>query len=519
MLVTLDDLARMAGGCFVEQPQNAARLVDDITWDSREVKAGSLYLALPGQRVDGHSFVASAIEAGAVAALIMHDLDEASMQRVRAAGGALIRVPDTARALRDLAGAWRGMISGRVIALTGSCGKTTTKGLVRAVLESCLSVVATAGNQNNELGVPRTLLKADTGTQAVVVEMGMRGLGQLNDLCSYVRPDFGLITNVGESHIELLGSRQNIARAKAELFCALPTGGLAFVNAADDYADFVCEEAQLDVREVRTVFFDGMPGAAERRAQRIQAGRRDACVWAQDIELDEEGCPRFTLCAAGFGDADAQAAASCCDADLQEGASAHAASFDACDVQEEVCTLNLRGVHNVINACAAAAVGCACGLSLSQCAAALGTVQPEAGRQQLICAKAGYQLINDAYNANPDSMRASLLSFEASKVEGRRIAVLGDMMELGDFALEAHERIGQLVASLSLDLLLCVGELSRRIAAAALDAGMPADRVLCVDGADEALAQLKPLLESGDAVLLKASHSVGLERVVEGLVR
>ncbi len=498
MRLNAKQIAACTGGSFVVEPLDARALATGLTWDSREVKSGDVYVALLGERVDGHDFVAAALRGGAASALVMQPLDEATLLLAREMGAAVIEVPDTAHAVADIAREWRGHLKGRVIALTGSTGKTTTKNLVRDVLASTFSVVATAGNQNNELGVPKTLLTAEPETDAVVVEMGMRGLGQIADLCDYVRPDWGLVVNVGESHIELLGSRENIARAKAELLCALPEGyGRAFVNADDDFADVLCEQAHLDARRVQTVLFDGSAQASARfgSSQHGGAGKRPA-VWAEQVVLDEQGCACFELHAAGFG-----------------------AAADG-SVGEEVapCKLNLRGLHNVSNACAAAAVGRACGIPLAICAEALAGALPEAGRQEVLHARGGFTVVHDAYNANPDSMRASLATFCALDVPGRHIAVLGDMGELGDYAVACHEGIGQVAASLPLDRLICVGELSMHLADAAERAGMDPARIVRTQAISEVLGDLDTFVESGDAVLVKASHFMGLERVVEGLV-
>ena len=387
--------------------------------------------------MDGHDFVGAALSGGAVCALVMQPLDEAVRMLAAELGASVIEVPDTAHAVADIAREWRSHLHGRVIALTGSTGKTTTKNLVRDVLASTLSTVATAGNQNNELGVPKTLLAAEQDTQAVVVEMGMRGAGQLADLCDYVRPDWGLVVNVGESHIELLGSRENIARAKAELLCALPEGtGRAFVNADDDYADFVREHARLDARRVEPVLFAGSAAAAERRAQAEAAEAARPAVWAEQVELDEQGRPRFRLHAVGFADAPEEETARC--------------------------ALTLRGLHNVSNACAATAVGRACGIPLAVCADALAHAEPEAGRQEVLRARGGFTVVNDAYNANPDSMRASLATFCALDVPGKHVAVLGDMGELGSYAPACHAGIGEFAATLPLDRLVGVGRARRR---------------------------------------------------------
>ena len=510
-------IAACTGGSFVVEPLDPRALATGLTWDSRDAKPGDVYVALPGERVDGHDFVGAALSGGAVCALVMQPLDEAVRMLAAELGASVIEVPDTAHAVADIAREWRSHLHGRVIALTGSTGKTTTKNLVRDVLASTLSTVATAGNQNNELGVPKTLLAAEQDTQAVVVEMGMRGAGQLADLCDYVRPDWGLVVNVGESHIELLGSRENIARAKAELLCALPEGtGRAFVNADDDYADFVREHARLDARRVETVLFDGSAAAAERRAQAEAAEAARPAVWAEQVELDEQGRPRFELHAVGFDGADGAEEGAPCALTLR---GLHAVGFaDAPEEETARCALTLRGLHNVSNACAAAAVGRACGIPLSVCADALAHAEPEAGRQEVLRARGGFTVVNDAYNANPDSMRASLAAFCALDVPGKHVAVLGDMGELGSYAPACHAGIGEFAATLPLDRLVCVGELSLHIAAAAERAGMDPQRIVRAGSLSEVFGDLDACVEPGDAVLVKASHFMGLTRVVEGLV-
>ncbi|MBQ9041497.1 MAG: UDP-N-acetylmuramoyl-tripeptide--D-alanyl-D-alanine ligase [Eggerthellaceae bacterium] len=470
----------------------ATHVVTGLTWDSRTVKPGDLYVALPGERVDGHDFAAAAVEAGAVAVLGTRELS---------VDVPVIVAADAMQAVADLAAYWRSRLKGTVIGLTGSTGKTTTKNLVRDVLACAGSVVATKANQNNELGVPATLLSADEDTDFVVVEMGMRGLGQIEALCKIACPDWGLVTNVGESHIELLGSRENIARAKSELLAALPQGGIGFVNAADELLPDLLSFGQAEEHGARIVKFN-------------------EDVRAENVSLDEEGRPSFTLTvaadasalperdsAAGNGDKQVAHASE----DKREGN----AEASAADVKVK---LALRGMHNVSNACSAAAVGLAAGLTLSQCAEALAAAQPEKGRQQVFRTAQGVTVVDDSYNANPDSMRASLATFSALEVPGRHIAVLGDMGELGTFALECHERVGALAGQSNLDLLICVGELSEHIALAATDAGMPDSAVHHLSSVDTAIQELKSLVEPGDAVLVKASHFMEFDRIVEGLV-
>ena len=296
MRLNAKQIAAYTGGQFLVDPIDASALMTGITWDSREVRPGWLYVALPGERVDGHQFVEAALRAGAAGALVTDAPSQSCALLARELGAAIIEVPNTASAITDLARAWRSHLRGRVIGLTGSVGKTTTKNLTRDVCAAYGSVVATKANQNNELGVPRTLLNADPETAVVVVEMGMRGLGQIAELCDFVRPVWGLITNVGESHIELLGSRENIARAKSELFEALPAGvGRAFANLDDDFATFMAERGRLSERSVALSGFAGHPDAALRGALERESAACDQAVWAEDVSLDAEGRPRFTL--------------------------------------------------------------------------------------------------------------------------------------------------------------------------------------------------------------------------------
>ncbi len=460
-----------------------------MTWDSRAVQAGDLYVALPGERVDGHDYAEAAVAAGAAAVLASRSVEVSAP---------VIVVADTAQAVSDLAAYWRTRLKGTVVGLTGSTGKTTTKGLVRDVLLAAGTVVATKANQNNELGVPATLLSADEDTDFVVVEMGMRGLGQIEALCNITKPDWGLVTNAGESHIELLGSRENIARAKAELFAALPEGGVAFANEADDFVSNLCEFGGLfsDERKVTTVYFEGGNEWAHTDELGVfDKSKNNPFVYASDIVLDAEGRPSFTMHATQFGNHGREQADGTCQ-----------------------CLLDLRGVHNVSNACSAAAVGLMAGLTLQQCCQALAKAQPEKGRQRILHTQANVTVVDDAYNANPDSMRASLATFAALDVPGRHVAVLGDMGELGAFAQECHNRVGVMAAKANLDYLICVGVLSEHIALAATEAGMPMAAVRHVSTVDAALAELKSLVKPGDAVLVKASHFMEFDRIVEGLV-
>lgn len=485
MNLTLSEVAQAVGSVLPSIHLGDERITG-MTWDSRSVAPGDLYVALEGERVDGHDFVAAAVDAGAVAVLANRSVD---------AVVPVLVVDDTARAITALASYWRGCLRGTVIGLTGSSGKTTTKNLVRDVLSHEQSVIATKANQNNELGVPATLLAAELDTQAIVVEMGMRGLGQIAELAEIARPDWGLVTNVGTSHMELLGSREAIAQAKSELYDALPDGrGLAFVNADDDFADMMRDSARLEERGVGIVYYSG--SGSEDAAQAATGGDTSfPFVWASEVELDSFARPTFMVNAIGFEQIE-----------LPEANGS------------QRCTLEMRGLHNVSNACAAAAVGLACGMTLESCCSALEAAQPEPGRQRMLTSENGVTVIDDAYNANPDSMAASLATFSSINVAGKKIAVLGDMLELGECAGESHREVGAKAAASGVDVLVCVGPLSRLAADAAVEAGMDSSAIHTCSDADEALAVVGGQVAAGDAVLVKASHSIGLERVVEGLV-
>lgn len=391
-------------------------------------------------------------------------------------GAAILEVSSTTAALTDLARAWRKHLKGRVIVLTGSTGKTTTKNLVRDVFSTTYKTVATHGNQNNELGVPKTLLEADPETDYVVIEMGMRGKGQLKSLCEFVKPDYALVTNTGESHIELLGSKDAIIQAKAEVVEALTPGvGVAVLNRAlADSSHRIEEIARVQERDVTVIGFDGS-GLC----------RCDAQVYAKDISIDAEGKPPLRFVHLKVS----KLALWCCEGSIM--------------------------IHN---ACAAAALGHVCGISLEKTIEGLEASLPEVGRQEINTNTEGVLVINDAYNANPDSMRASLSTFASMNVSGSSIAVLGIWVSWVILLKLCHEGIGKVIAELPIDYSLCIGELAGYHCLCALESGFPRDRTETTLSKGEALGILEPLVEEGDAVLVKASHSMELERIVRGLL-
>jgi UDP-N-acetylmuramoyl-tripeptide--D-alanyl-D-alanine ligase len=459
-------LAEVTIGTVVSGPGDA--MVNGVCIDSRSVHAGCLFAALPGERVDGHAYVADAVRAGARVVLVTRWDDE--LAGATAAAGrrdvTIVQVDDAARALTALARYHRSRLSCPVVGITGSTGKTTTKDFLAAALSSSLRVTATAQNRNNELGVPLTVLDAGADTDVLVVEMGMRGEGQISDLCGVARPTHGLVTNIGQTHIELLGSVEAIARAKGELVRCVPKDGCVFLNGDDEWSRTLAADSEA------AVTFYGLGEVND--------------VRASDITTADDGRPTLKLTA---GDARA------------------------------TLTLPVPGRHNAYNAAAAAAVAIALGVPLESAAEGMAAVSPTEWRMQVFTVASGVTVINDAYNASPASMRAALEALIDIRTQGRRVAVLGDMKELGSLSELAHFRIGELVARLPIDILVTVGDLGRHIADGARAEGMPADVVRTCATVEEAGEVLDDLLAGGDVVLVKASRSMGLERLVEGIVQ
>jgi UDP-N-acetylmuramoyl-tripeptide--D-alanyl-D-alanine ligase len=425
--------------------------------DSRLVAPGALFVAVPGERVDGHDFAAAAVAAGAAAVLA-----------TRPVGVPAVLVADTVTALGRLAGLVVSRLAAEhdlvVVGITGSQGKTSTKDLVAAVLEARGETVAPPGSFNNEIGLPLTALRATADTRHLVLEMGARGIGHIRYLCEIAPPRIGVVLNVGLAHVGEFGSRENIALAKGELVEALPAHGAAVLNADDPLVAAM---------------------AARTRAKVLTFGLGGAEVTAQDVTLDA-GRARFQL--------------------LAPSGRAPVA-------------LQVHGAHQVGNALAAAAVGLEVGMAPEQIAAALGTAAPRSRWRMEVSTRAdGLTVVNDAYNANPDSMRAALAATVAIAGDRRRWAVLGEMRELGESSAAEHEALGRLVADMDISRLLVVGEGARATLTGAQHARTWTDEPAFAPDAEAALAILRAELRATDVVLVKASRAVGLERIAAGLL-
>jgi UDP-N-acetylmuramoyl-tripeptide--D-alanyl-D-alanine ligase len=458
--LTLAEVATATGGRLDAGTDPDAVVSGAVTIDSRAVGAGDLFAALPGERVDGHDYTATAVAAGAVAVLA-----------VRPTGVPAVLVDDPVTALGLLARAVRDRLPDLVVVgVTGSSGKTSTKDLIAAVLARAGRTVANQGSFNNEIGAPLTTLQVDAGTRFLVVEMGARGVGHIAYLCGLTRPDIGVVLNVGAAHAGEFGGREGTARAKGELVEALPPAGLAVLNADDPLVSGMAP--RTEARVVRT----GVSAGAQ--------------VRAENVVLDEQARAGFDLILPGAA---------------------------AVRVQ-----LAVHGAHHVGNALAAAAVGAEAGLPATEIAAALsGAGAASRWRMEVRRRDDGLVVINDAYNANPESMAAALRAL-AAMVAARPgpsggWAVLGEMLEMGSESVPAHQAVGRLVAELDLVGLVAVGPGAAPIAEAASTAA-PGIRVLTADRADAALSLVQQNVRRTDVVLVKASRSIGLEAVAAGLL-
>lgn len=453
--LSIEDVLKATGGELIGDPPSS---LTGVSIDSRKIKPGELFIPLRGERTDGHEFIPHAMERGAGASLVEED----QLERWQGLGGPLVVVKDALIALQELAAYRRESLRARVIGITGSNGKTTTKDMLAAILSRMGPTLKSPGNFNNQIGLPLTLLGADDRHDYVVLEMGMRGLGEIRELTSIARPCAGIVTNVGQVHLELLGSLDNVARAKGELIEALGPEGIAVLNADDERV-----AAMGATHRGRTVFY-GLAGG-DLRAKEINEGPRTL---------------RFTL----YG------------------------PLLSHDVEAAI---PMPGRHNVYNALAAAACAAALGADSAAIAEGLGSFEPTAMRLQIEELSCGATVLNDAYNASPASMRAALATLE-NLAEGFKIAVLGDMLELGPEAVQLHRDVGRLAAGI-VDYLVVVGPLGAEIAQGARMAGLPDDQIAVCQDNGAALAELTGILRPGATVLVKGSRGMRLEEVVAGL--
>ena len=456
---TVEELCRWTGGERLAGVPT--RTFDRTTIDSRDVGPGTLFVAIVGERHDAHKFVPEVLGAGAAGVVVQSD----RVQRTESAGnGFVVQVEDTTVALADLAHGHRQSFTGPLIGITGSNGKTTTKELCRDILSVRGPTLATRGNLNNQFGVPLTLLRRGPDDVHAIVEMGMNHRGEIAALARIAEPTIGVLTNVGTAHIEFLGSRANIATEKGDLIAALPGSGTAVLGRDDPLAFSQAERTNA------TLLSFGRDARAD--------------LFASNIRYDPAGHFSFEL-KSPFG----------------------------------VGEIRVPGLAATIvdNALAAAGAAFAAGASFEDVRQGLANHQGVPGRMQPKTMPGDVLLIDDSYNANPQSMRNALESLAALEVRGRRYAVLGEMGELGNTGASAHRDAGQLVAELEIDGLYVLGDSAELVAEGARSAGMTTDAIHVASSHASIGATLRTILAKGDCILIKGSRAAAMERVIPAL--
>jgi UDP-N-acetylmuramoyl-tripeptide--D-alanyl-D-alanine ligase len=450
---SIEDLVAATEGKLAGMGEST--MVSGISTDSRQINAGDLFIPLIGENFDGHDYIQSAFDKGAAATLTQRE-------SLDFPGKTVIFVEDTLKALQSLAQWYRSIFDIPFIGITGSVGKTSTKEMVACAIGERYNVLKNEGNLNNEIGLPLTMFNLDTSHEAAVVEMGMSAVGEIKALASIVRPKVGIITNIGISHIENLGSRQNILKAKLELLDGLQPDGLLILNGDD-----IMLSGVKDLLSCRTVSY-GLEEGVDYQAYNVQSRGEFGIDFS--ITVGE---------------------------------------------REYAIHLPVPGVHNVYNALAAVAAGLELGVPMQDLQAGISHFRP--GKMRLNILKAhDMTIINDTYNASPQSMYAAL-DVLVELQSTRKIAVLGDMLELGDWSERAHVETGIQAARKKPDMLVTVGKEAANIIKGAIEAGFPPNRTIALQKNQEAVEYLRKTLQPGDAVLVKGSRSMKMEQIVQAL--
>ncbi len=450
--------ARMLLAGLAQAGSVGSEMIEAVVTDSRKLCPNCVFVCFAGQRVDGHDFAAQAVQQGAAYVVANHPVEGVPQRQ-------LVLCPSSHHAMVRMGANYRMLFHPKMIGVTGSVGKTTTKEFCYAVLSAFGNALKTEGNQNNEIGVPNTLFRLTDETQYAVVEMGMSALGEIERLSRAAKPSAGLITCIGVSHLDSLGSRDNILKAKLEICAGLPDGAPLALNADDEYLVKARDTGMLPQR-LRPVWYGIDAGWAQVRARQVET---------------VPGGMRFVL------------------EDTEHG--------------EFAVQIPVLGRHAVYDALAAYAAATRLGLDAARCAAALADYQSTGMRQNRV-EKNGCVFIEDCYNASPDSMKASLAMFADYPSAGRKIALLGDMLELGAIEEEAHRQAGRLAAQSGIHHLVTLGKASHFMAEEAEKAGLA---VTCCDTHDQAVQALRGILRPGDTLLAKASRGVQLEKVLAAL--
>ena len=456
--IDLDCVRRWSRAEWLGSNDSRSVLASGVSTDTRTLAPGQVFVALRGEIFDGHAHIAAAFDAGASAAIVERSKCDRDVTGHTFPGPILV-VDSPLLALGRLARHYRRRFAIPVVAVVGSAGKTTAKEMIAAVLGSKFSVLSTPNNENNEIGVPRTILGLTHEHGAAVIEMGARQVGDIAYLCRIAQPTIGVLLNIGTAHLEVFGSVERVAKAKGELL------------------DFIVDESYVALVNADDCVIAGE--AMRTKGRLLGFGwTREGHFSGEGLVLDQEGCGHFSLQYTSF-------------------------------------QIRVPGRHNAHNALAAASVASVCGISTVAAATVLADFEPVAMRSEIL-RKAGFRVINDCYNANPGSVRAALDLMGEMSAEGRRIAVLGDMLELGCQAPMLHAEIGRYAAERA-NIVLATGPLSVNTVRGAHEAGMNSGRAEHFADRDSLTRQLKSLVRSGDIVLVKASRGMALEQIVTAL--
>jgi UDP-N-acetylmuramoyl-tripeptide--D-alanyl-D-alanine ligase len=469
-VLTLADVIEALTG---SRPEAASMLISEAAVDSRQVIPACMFVALPGERVDGHDYIQQAFERGAHLALVQKDIrinypvldlrgDIPVQDLTIPSPPFCLRVDDPLAALQKIGAFWRNKLDLRVIGITGSVGKSTTKELIAEVLSQRYRVLRNPGNLNNEIGLPLTLLRLGPGYQVAVLEMGFYVPGEISFLCDLAKPQVGVITNIGTVHAERAGTQETIAKGKTELVQALPAApnGVAILNYDDPLVRPMAEKTRANV------FYYGLDPSAD--------------LWADEIESNGLKGIRFQL------------------------------HFHKESLKIRAPMIGRHSVHTILRA---AAVGLVEGLTWQEIINGLQTSHSQL-RLVAVHTENGALMLDDSYNASPESTLAALNLLD--DLEGRKVAVLGDMLELGPYEKQGHELVGTRAAEVA-DVLVTVGKLGKMIAEAAKHAGLPANKITSVETVPAAIELLRKILVAGDVVLVKGSHGLRMDRIVSAL--
>lgn len=457
--LNLEKAACAANGVLINADKD--ELVKNVTTDSRQVKEGSVFVAVKGERADGHDYIKKAVEDGAVCAV-------AEKGRFEGENLPLIEVEDTVKALGDLAAAYRDEFSVPCVAVTGSVGKTSTRDMIHSVLSEKYNTLKTSKNYNNEIGLPLTVFGLSSEHRMMVLEMGMSGFGEILRLAEIAKPETAVITNIGLAHIEKLGSKENILKAKLEIIEKMNDDGAVILNGDDPLLWSLSG----------TLPFETLYYGIENKA---------CDIVAENIKKYSSGT-EFTV---------------------------------KIDGTEHTFETGVPGGHHVYNALAAILVGIRYGVSWGSIAAGVKKFVPDGMRQNIITLN-NYVIIKDCYNASPDSMKSGIEVLETTLSNKRektyeRVAVLGDMLELGDISPEEHKKVGALVAKSRINRLVTVGKMAEYIAKGAVEEGFSASDTFCFKDNEAAIRSLYSVIKPGDIVLFKASRGMKLEEIAEYL--